>query len=403
MAPALNNLGLMYQQEGNLTKARPLLERSLAVREKALGPDHPDVGRALNNLAVLSQEEGDLVEAERMYPRAIAICSEVSGRAHPLCGAGPQQPRGGLSAERRDGKAGPAYDEALSIRRAALGPIDPDMSRALTKPGHLFDVTGRMNEAIRLQTESADIVELNLGLILATGSEVQKLRYMETLTENTDITVSMYWQSAPQNATAERLALTTLLRRKGRVLDAVSGSLQTLRDRLSPDDRLVLDKLSGRAASSQRWRCAGQAVRIRKRLQTTSVGWRRRFNGSNGTSAPGAPSFGRSPVRSRSRRSKPRSRPTQRSWSSHSTARSTTGSRSATSDLALPATSPTSFDGRAGRPPSISAMRRQSIVRWKRCDRCCGIPGAQVLRAAAQGSTERSCDRFRISKARATF
>ena len=54
----------------------------------------------------------------------------------------------------------------------------------------------------------------------------------------------LHRQSAPQNATAERLALTTLLRRKGRVLDAVSGTLQTLRDRLSPDDRLVLDKLS---------------------------------------------------------------------------------------------------------------------------------------------------------------
>ena len=244
VAPALNNLGLMYQQEGNPTKARPLLERSLAVREKALGPDHPDVGRALNNLAVLSQEEGDLVEAERLYSRAIPIYEKAYGRAHPLVGQALNNLAVVYLLKGEYGKAGPAYDEALSIRRAALGPIHPDMSRALTSQAIFFDVTGRMNEAIRLQTESADIVELNLGLILATGSEVQKLRYMETLTENTDITVSMYWQSAPQNATAERLALTTLLRRKGRVLDAVSGSLQTLRDRLSPDDRLVLDKLS---------------------------------------------------------------------------------------------------------------------------------------------------------------
>ena len=201
----------------------------------------------------------------------------------------------------------------------------------------------------------------------------------------------MHRQSAPQNAAAGRLALTTLLRRKGRVLDAVSGTCRRSGTGCRRTIALVLDKLSARAASSQRWRCAGQAARIRKRLQTTSGGSRRRFNGSNGTSAPAAPSIGRSPVRSRSRRSRPRSHPTRRSWSSHSTVPSTTGSRSATSDLALLATLPTSSDGPAGRPPSISAMRRRSIVRWKRCDRCCGIPRAQVCARRRRRSTERSC------------
>ena len=33
--------------------AEPLIKRSLAIREKVLGPDHPDVARSLNNLAEL--------------------------------------------------------------------------------------------------------------------------------------------------------------------------------------------------------------------------------------------------------------------------------------------------------------------------------------------------------------
>lgn len=38
-------------------EADALYQRSLAMREKALGPDHPDVAQSLNNLAVLSSAQ----------------------------------------------------------------------------------------------------------------------------------------------------------------------------------------------------------------------------------------------------------------------------------------------------------------------------------------------------------
>lgn len=39
--------------QGNYDEAEPLFTRALAIREKALGPEHPDVASSLNNLAVL--------------------------------------------------------------------------------------------------------------------------------------------------------------------------------------------------------------------------------------------------------------------------------------------------------------------------------------------------------------
>ena len=39
--------------------------RVLAIRQKALGSDHPDVAAASNNLAVLYQEQGRYAEAEK--------------------------------------------------------------------------------------------------------------------------------------------------------------------------------------------------------------------------------------------------------------------------------------------------------------------------------------------------
>jgi Tetratricopeptide repeat len=44
---------LLYDNQGQYAKAEPLYQRPLAIREKALGPEHPDVAASLNNLAWL--------------------------------------------------------------------------------------------------------------------------------------------------------------------------------------------------------------------------------------------------------------------------------------------------------------------------------------------------------------
>jgi hypothetical protein len=41
-ATSLNNLARLLQEQGELAAARPLLERALAIREKVLGPEHPN-------------------------------------------------------------------------------------------------------------------------------------------------------------------------------------------------------------------------------------------------------------------------------------------------------------------------------------------------------------------------
>ena len=244
VAAVANNLGLMYQQTGNPAKARPLLERSLAIREKAAEPNPRDVALALNNLAVFSQEQGDLAGAQTLYERAIALYGSVHGRRHPLVGQALNNLAVVHLLKGEYDVAGKLYEEALEIRSATLGPTHPDMSRALTSQAIYFDVIGRIDDAVRRQGEATEIAERNLTLTLASGSEDQKLRYMATFTEETDITVSMHRQSAPSNPAAARLAFTTVLRRKGRVLDAMSGTVGVLRAQLSVEDRALLDRLS---------------------------------------------------------------------------------------------------------------------------------------------------------------
>ena len=64
---------MMAHTLGYYQEAEPLLQRALDIREKALGPEHPDVADSLNNLAVLYHDQGKYGEAEPLYQRALAI------------------------------------------------------------------------------------------------------------------------------------------------------------------------------------------------------------------------------------------------------------------------------------------------------------------------------------------
>ncbi len=69
--------------QGRYAEAEPLYKRSLAIREKVLGPEHPGVAQSLNNLAALYKAQGQYAEAEPLYQRALAIREKALGSEHP--------------------------------------------------------------------------------------------------------------------------------------------------------------------------------------------------------------------------------------------------------------------------------------------------------------------------------
>jgi len=73
----LNNLALILRDLGDPAGARPLQERALGIDEAAYGPDHPDVGTDLNNLAQILQDLGDPAGARALQERALAITEAV--------------------------------------------------------------------------------------------------------------------------------------------------------------------------------------------------------------------------------------------------------------------------------------------------------------------------------------
>ncbi len=73
----------IYRETARYADAEPLFKRSLAIWEKALGPEHRDVAISLNNLATLYVNQGRYADAEPLYKRALAIKEKAFGADHP--------------------------------------------------------------------------------------------------------------------------------------------------------------------------------------------------------------------------------------------------------------------------------------------------------------------------------
>jgi tetratricopeptide (TPR) repeat protein len=72
---SLNNLALLYVAQARYAEAEPPYKRSLAIYEKALGPNHPEVATVRENLATCYRKAGKQKEAEELEARAKKIRS----------------------------------------------------------------------------------------------------------------------------------------------------------------------------------------------------------------------------------------------------------------------------------------------------------------------------------------
>jgi tetratricopeptide (TPR) repeat protein len=77
LGTGLNNLALLYTDQGQYAKAEPLYRRTLAIYEKALDPEHPNVANNLENYALYLRQMGRPEEAALLEARVRAIRAKI--------------------------------------------------------------------------------------------------------------------------------------------------------------------------------------------------------------------------------------------------------------------------------------------------------------------------------------
>ena len=85
-ATRLDEQARAHYREGESTEAIPLAERALALREHALGPEHPDVAASLELLGNLYRDTSDHGRAEPLLVRSLAIREKALGQENLATG-----------------------------------------------------------------------------------------------------------------------------------------------------------------------------------------------------------------------------------------------------------------------------------------------------------------------------
>jgi tetratricopeptide (TPR) repeat protein len=159
----LNQAGCYLDGRARFSDAEPLHQRALAIRERALGPDHPDVAESVNNLAVLYYHQGKYAEAVLLSQRALAITEKALGPEHLIVATHLNNLASLYDKQGKYAVALPLLQRALAIRERTLGPEHHDVATSLNNLAGLYRNQGKYVEAETLCERALAIDEKALG------------------------------------------------------------------------------------------------------------------------------------------------------------------------------------------------------------------------------------------------
>jgi CHAT domain-containing protein len=243
VANALDNLGAVYTSSGEQEKAEAAYQRALEILEKLKAAESVNAANILNNFAELYFKRGDYSKAEPLFQRAVQIAekksaTEIGSLTLYLTNLGSLYTLKGDYAQ-----AETLLGRALEIREKRLGENHFDVGRTYDALAQLYALKRNLQQALTFQARANRIYEKNISLNLAVGTEHQKLSYLSLMSENLNQTINLQTKTEQQPAALE-LAVSSVLQRKGRVLDAMTNNLAALRGRFDAQDQILFVRLN---------------------------------------------------------------------------------------------------------------------------------------------------------------
>lgn len=300
IAGTLWAVAAQYQYGGRPELAAPLRKRVMELFTKEIAeyektkPNDPMLSGLIGQLAFQYREEGDLVTAEKLFEKAIALdekrgsfsgwgssladIKRATGRfkealalleksqaelakVAPTSGLVFNAQIGDVLREMGDFKRSEqVLTGYLATIEKTYGNRHPIFGMAQLSMARLYMASKRIGDAERILGSSLDSAERELSLVLKTGTEADHAIYFARHNYLLDLAINFHLTYGAKSPAASRLGLTTLLRRKGRVLDAAAGNLKTIRAKLSPDDKKLLDELANTRATLAKLTVVGPAA-----------------------------------------------------------------------------------------------------------------------------------------------
>jgi tetratricopeptide (TPR) repeat protein len=159
----LDTLGTTYRGLGLYDQAVTLYTKAAAVRESALGPDHPDTLKSRTNLAAAYRDAGRLPEAIALHEATLKSYETKLGRDHPDTLTSRHNLAVAYISVGRPTEANALFEATLKVREAVLGPNHPDTLTSRNAVAFVHQIAGRYSEAIALYEATLKVREAVLG------------------------------------------------------------------------------------------------------------------------------------------------------------------------------------------------------------------------------------------------
>jgi len=159
----MKELGRTLRLEGQLAGSEKLLRETLASERRVLGPENPATMQCMVELANVLREQGHLSESEKLRVETLELQRRVLGPEHPDTLKSMNNLADILGQEGRLPEAEQLLREALEIRRRVLGPDHPETLRTAYNLAGYLGYDNHLEEAEKLQRETLDLRRRVLG------------------------------------------------------------------------------------------------------------------------------------------------------------------------------------------------------------------------------------------------
>lgn len=253
-ARAMMSLAEVHRLTDRQSSAEELLKKAIAMLGSASFVDKGAMAAARSTLAVMTHQRGDFDAAIEQFKQSCATLANPNPW-EILAAAQCNHNLGLVHISKGDFTAAKtSLEAAAQIWTKYLGADHPYMTYSLSAFAQMYDAMGDWEQALSYMERTADIADRDLEHLGYLFSEAQKRDFVARLNRQrqTEGILSFAAGRGSGHPGALRLALRTVLRRKGKVLDAMVGNSRFLRGKKTPEERkLIEDLLKVRAELSR--------------------------------------------------------------------------------------------------------------------------------------------------------
>ncbi|CAF0771032.1 unnamed protein product [Adineta steineri] len=162
LANSYNNIGLVYDAMCNYPKALSSHEQALEIRQKSLDPNHPDLAKSYIAIGLVHDSMDNYPKALPSYEKALEIQQQSLPPSHPDLAMSYNNI--GLVHDTMGNyrKALSCHEKALEIRQKSIAPNHPDLASSYNNIGEVHNNMGDYQQALSYFEKALEILQLSL-------------------------------------------------------------------------------------------------------------------------------------------------------------------------------------------------------------------------------------------------